>query len=150
MKVRFKYGIRTYSGTADDMTYCSYRKGTVCIGRKHTSPRITAQNTSMGVIMKNLAKVYSECSAGYKAELKTYASKYEALVPKNKVAPGAYPIFVKMMFLFAELDAEHIDLATITHSDLLTVGTDIQSVADAVANSYLPNVSGADELTTNM
>lgn len=150
MKVKLKYGIRTYSGTTDGMTYCSYRKGTVCIGRKHTLPRPTAQNTSMGIIMKNLAKVYAAVSPGYKADLKTYAARYEKKVPSNKVAPGAYPLFVKMLFLFAELDAEHVDLATITHSDLLTVGSDIMSIADAVDNGYLPNVSGAAELTATL
>ncbi len=38
MKVKFKYGIQTYSGTVDEMTFGSYRKGTLCIGRKYVIP----------------------------------------------------------------------------------------------------------------
>jgi hypothetical protein len=150
MKVQFKYGIKTYSGTADEMTYGSYRKGSLCIGRKYVMPRTTAQNTSMGAKIKNLADVFGDCSSDYKDDLKVYAGKYEALVPKDKLAPSSFAIFVKMMFLFSKLDSEHIDLATVTYSDLQTLGGDIASIADAVDNGYLPNVPGADELTATM
>ena len=34
MKVKFKYGIQTYSGTVDEMVYGSYRDGKLCIGRE--------------------------------------------------------------------------------------------------------------------
>ncbi|MDD2230218.1 MAG: hypothetical protein PHY48_12495 [Candidatus Cloacimonetes bacterium] len=150
MKVQFKYGIKTYSGTADDMTYGSYRDGNVCIGRKYVSPRITTQNTSMGAKLKNLADIYGDVNVGYKTDLKAYAGKYEAHVPKHKLAPTAFAIFVKMMFLFTKLDEGHIDLATLTYADLQTVGTDIASIADAVDNGYLPSVTGADLLVASM
>jgi hypothetical protein len=150
MKVKFNFGIRTYSGTVDEMTFGSYRKHSLCIGRKFVIPRLTANNTLVGSVMKNLAKVYSACSEGYKADLKVYAYRNTANVPAGKMPPNAYAIFVKMMYLFAESDSEHIDLETITHSDLQTVGTDIATVADAVSNGYLANVPDADELVAIM
>ncbi|PKN71971.1 MAG: hypothetical protein CVU50_09280 [Candidatus Cloacimonetes bacterium HGW-Cloacimonetes-3] len=150
MKVRFKYGIKTYTGTADEMTYGSYRNGSLCIGRKYVMPRTTTQNTSMGAKIKNLANVFGDCSTGYKDDLKVYAGKYQALVPAGKLAPTSFAIFVKMMFLFSKLDEGHVDLATVTHTDLQTLGGDIASIADAVENGYLPNVPDADELTADM
>ncbi len=150
MKVKFKFGIRTYSGTVDEMTFGSYRKHSVCIGRKYVTPILTANNTLVGSVMKNLAKVYSACSEGFKADLKLYAYRNTANVPAGKIPPNAYAIFVRLMYNFAEADSEHIDLATITHSDLQTVGSDIATVADAVANGYLANVANANMLTATM
>lgn len=150
MKVKFNYGIRTYSGTLDEMTFGSYQKDTVCIGRKYVTPRLTSQNTLMGTTLKNLASVYADLSVGYLDELKIYAQKNVINVPKGKLAPTTFAIWMKMMFLFHELDEGHIDLSTITYSDLLTVGDDILSIAAAVENGYLANVPGADALTSNM
>ena len=150
MKVLFKYGIKTYTGTLDEMTYGSYRDGSLCIGRKYVIPAETAQNASVAEISKNLATVYASCSAGYKADLKTYARKHEALVPAGKLAPNAYAIFVRMMYLFSELDSGHVDLASVSYADLQTIGADIASVADAVGSGYLPKVAGADALTAEM
>lgn len=150
MKVKFNYGIRTYSGTLDEMTFGSYRKNSVCIARKYVQPRLTDQNTLMGATLKNLASVYADLSAGYLDELKIYAQKNEINTPKGKVPPTAFAIWVKMMFLFSELDEGHIDLKTITYTDLTTVGEDILSIATSVENGYLAKVPGADALTANM
>lgn len=150
MKTKFKYGIATYSGTIDEITFGSYRKDTVCIARKYVVPRLTANNTLMGTTLKNLAAVWSDVSVGYKDELKIYAGKNVVNTPKGKLPPTAFSIWVKMLFLFHELDEGHIDLSTITYTDLLTVGDDIINIAAAVENGYLAKVDGADELTSNM
>ncbi len=55
-----------------------------------------------------------------------------------------------MMFKFAKADPEHIDLTTLTYSDLQTMGDDILSIASAVVNGYMANVPGAETLTANM
>lgn len=150
MKVNFKYGIKTYSGTMDEVTYGSYRKNTICIGRKYVKPRLTDQNALVGGKMKNLAIIYNDVSESYKQELKLYALLNEVNVPKGKLLPNAYALWVKMMFKFADADAEHIDLTTLTYSDLQTVGDEILSIASAVENGYMANVPGADKLTANM
>jgi hypothetical protein len=150
MKVIFKFGIKTYSGTVDEMTFGSYRKHSLCIGRKYVTPKLTANNTLMGTVMKNLADVYGDVSSDYKDDLKVYAQRNSANIPSGKIPPTSFAIFVKMLYLFSELDSEHIDLATVTYSDLQTLGGDIASIADAVENGYLANVVDADELTATM
>lgn len=150
MKVTFKYGIKTYSGTIDEMTYGSFRDDNLCIGRKYVSPTLTANNTLRGTIIKNLADVYSSLSSGYRDDLKTYAAKNISNVPKDKLPPTAFAIWMKMMYLFAELDEGHIDLSTVTYSDLQTLGADIDTIALAVENGYLANVEGADALVATM
>lgn len=150
MKVKFKFGIQTYSGTIDEMTFGSYRKGLLCIGRKYVVPRLTENNTAKGTIMKNLATVWADVSSGYKDEMKTYALRNAVNIPKNMLPPTSFSIWLKMMFLFSELDSGHIDLSTVTYTDIQTVGEDILSIAVAVENDYLAAVVGADELITNM
>ena len=150
MKTKFKYGIATYSGTIDEITFGSYRDDTVCIARKYVIPRLTANNTLMGATLKNLATVWSDVSVGYKDEMKIYAAKNVVNIPKGKLPPTSFSIWVKMLYLFSELGEGHIDLSTITYSDLQTVGEDILNIAVAVENGYLENVDGADELTSNM
>ena len=140
----------TYSGTIDEITFGSYRDDTVCIARKYVIPRLTSNNTLMGTTLKNLAAVWSDVSVGYKDELKIYAAKNVANIPRGFLAPTSFSIWVKMLFLFHELDEGHIDLSTITYTDLLTVGDDIINIAAAVENGYLEKVDGADELTSNM
>jgi hypothetical protein len=150
MKTKFKYGIATYSGTIDEITFGSYRDDTVCIARKYVIPRLTANNTLMGATLKNLATVWSDVSVGYKDEMKIYAARNVVNIPKGKLPPTSFSIWVKMLYLFSELGEGHIDLSTVTYSDLQTVGEDILNIAVAVENGYLENVDGADELTSNM
>ena len=150
MKVNLKYGIKTYSGTLDEMTYGSYHKNTVCLGRKYVKPRLTNHNIQMSVIMKNLSAIYSEVNSEYKEELKKYASQYAAKVPKGSLPPNSYALWIKMMFLFAERSQGHIELSTLTYTDLQTVGTDILSISAAVENGYMDNVPSAKEFIANM
>jgi hypothetical protein len=150
MKVQFNYGIKTYSGTVDDMTFGAYRKGTICIARKHVIPHLTENNTEMGSKLKNLATIYASLSSGYKNDLKTYAVSNAANVAAGKLPPTSFAIFVKMMYLFSELDEGHVDLTSLTYTDLQTLGEDISSIATAVGNGYLDEVEGAELLTNSI
>ena len=150
MKVKFKYGIGIYSGTLDELTFGSYFKNRVCIARKYVVPRLTDQNSLTGSKMKNLAVIYGNVSANYKIELKQYASLHSVLTPKGKLPATSYALWVKMMFQFAKADPEHIDLTSLTYTDLQTVGDSIISIASAVTNGFLAKVPGADTLTANM
>ncbi|MDZ4182889.1 MAG: hypothetical protein U1B83_08440 [Candidatus Cloacimonadaceae bacterium] len=149
MKVKFKYGLSTYSGTLDEMTYGSYRDGMVCIGRKWVYPNLTANNENMGNIAKNLATVYREVSDLYKADLKTYAQRNgKQNTPKNQIPPTAYAIFVKMMYAWAKGEDPQIDLSARTIEDLETGGDKIESVADAIDNGLLARISNYDDLVS--
>ena len=47
MKVKFKYGIQTYSGTIDEMVYGSYRDDKLCIGREYVYPTPERENNAL-------------------------------------------------------------------------------------------------------
>ena len=151
MKVKFKYGIRTFSGTLDEMTYGSYRNGAVCIGRRWVYPKLNDQHTTMGERMKNLSKVYSGASAGFKEDLVTYTVKNgRENVPKTKLVPSPYAIFIKMMFAWSKASGGLIDLASVTLEDIQSSTGGAKNIAEAVENGHLRAVSGWDTLTTSI
>ncbi|MDP2173041.1 MAG: hypothetical protein Q8M98_01440 [Candidatus Cloacimonadaceae bacterium] len=147
MKVKFKYGISTYSGTLDDMTYGSYRNGMVCIGRKRVIPRLTDNNVNMGKIAKNLATIYREVSDLYKDDLKVYAQRNgKQNTPKNQLPPTAYAIFLKMMHAWSKSEDPQLDLSALTIEDIETGGDKIATLADAIDNGLLARVSVYNDL----
>ena len=142
MKAKLKYGIASYSGTIDDITFASYKDGAVCIARKYVIPTLTEQNSRLGDNAKNLSQLYAECSEGYKSDLRSYADLYgREISPRNTLGPNAYGIFIKMMYSFAESSGEAADLSSITYSDIQTLFLDVSNVAAAVDAGYLPKVS---------
>jgi hypothetical protein len=147
MKVKFKYGINTYSGTLDQMVYGSYRDGNLCIGRQYVYPTLTAHNTALGSIVKNLAGIWAGATALFKADLKTYAGRYaNEVIPKSQGAPSCYALFLKMMHAWADSDA-NIDLATLTAEDITASGTVMNTVKNCVDSGFLPAVSNYATLT---
>ncbi len=151
MKVKFKYGIRTYSGTVDEMVYGSYRKHRLCIGRQYVYPRLTVNNENLGRIAGNLRLLWDEFSAGWKADLTTYSLRNGTEnVPKTRLIPGRYALYVKMMYAWAEDDPSHIDLATINAEDLASLGTPISTVKNAIDNGYLAPVKVFSDLIQTM
>ncbi len=148
MKVIFKYGIRTYSGTIDEMVYGSFRDDKLCIGREYVYPRLTAQNTLIGSIAKNLSLLYAAASADYKDDLKVYSQRNGTEnVPKTQLAPSAYALFMKLMFAWQADDPEHVDLATVTSEDVDALGQKISTVKNCVTNGLLPMISSYNDLT---
>ena len=151
MKVKLKYGIATYSGTLDEMTFGSYKSGTLCIARKWVMPRLTANNSLVRDIAKNLSAIYAQCSEAYKADLKSYAFLYgKQKSPKDKLGPNAYSIFVKMMYAFQKANSASVTLDTVTYNDIQSLFSDITSVAQAVDSGFLPSLNGSDLLTATM
>jgi hypothetical protein len=151
MKVHLKFGIKTYSGTVDEMTFGSYRNDNICIGREFVYPTLTENNHALGNAMKNLAIVYRNAAAGYKADFKTYATRYgAAYVPKNKLLPGGYSLFIKMMYAWYDSDPTHVDLSTVTIADITALDADVRSIARAVEAGYLPYVNPNADLVANI
>ena len=154
MKVTFKHGIASFSGTISESVFWPTFNKLASYMRKYVVPKLTENNTRMGDIAKNLASVWSEVGSGYKDEMITYCQRLTVSQadPNDPFAPRytSFAIWLKMMFLFSKLDSGHINLTTITYSDLQTVGEDILCIAVAVENDYLTDVPNADELITNM
>ncbi|MDZ4121921.1 MAG: hypothetical protein U1C33_05840 [Candidatus Cloacimonadaceae bacterium] len=138
MKVKFKYGIRTYSGTVDEMTYGSYRKDNICIGRKYVKPDLTENNLKMKDIMGNLGYIYREASEGYRNDLKAYAVRNgRENIPKTQLVPSAYALFNKMMFAWAKESEGLINLADVTIEDIQATEAPVWKVVDAIEAGYL-------------
>ncbi len=147
MKVKFKYGIRTYSGTVDEMVYGSYRKNRICIGRVYVYPRLTENNKKVGTIGKNLAGIWNVGDSEFKADFKLYALRYGVEhVPGNRLPPNAYSLWVKMMWDWAKTE-ENIELETLTAEDFSVSNAKISSVKACVENGFLPKVHGYDDMT---
>lgn len=148
MKVLFKYGIGAMAGTIDEGVYRFTANKSGSIMRKYTYPRLTHNNTLRGAIMKNLAAVWRSVSSSYKDDMKSYCAIWNTTYkdPNDPFSPerSSFAMFIDMMYLFSELDEGHVDLDTVTYSDLQTVGADINTIAVAVVNGYLQPVSGAD------
>ncbi|MCB5263150.1 MAG: hypothetical protein LHW64_01120 [Candidatus Cloacimonetes bacterium] len=151
MKTKFKYGISAYSGTIDEITFGSYKNGTVCIARKYVMPKLTENNAELGTTAKNLATIYGECSEDYKSDLRTYADLYARQVsgPK-KIGPNGYAIFVKLFYTVAAANLGTVDLKSLSYGDLSTLFPEITNIAASVNEGYLPYVTGAELLTENM
>jgi len=151
MKVTFNYGIKTYSGTLDEMTYGAFRNGNLCIGRRYVFPTLTDQNTEMGTIGKNLAGIFSKATEDYKEDLRVYAMRNaKQNVKKNKLAPSAYALFIKMMFAWAKENPSTVDLKTIDIEDIRSTTAPVKRIADAIDNLYLKKVRDYDELINEM
>jgi hypothetical protein len=148
MKVKFKYGIATYSGTVDEMVYGSYNDDKLCLGREFVYPRLTEQNALVGTVAANLKLLWATVSVGYKADLKKYAERNKSQnVPKTQLAPYAYGLFIKLMYNWQKDDPEHVDLSTVTNSDVDSLGAKISTVKNCVLNGMLPGISNYGDLT---
>ncbi|HHV36401.1 MAG TPA: hypothetical protein GXX77_00975 [Candidatus Cloacimonetes bacterium] len=151
MKATFKYGIQTYSGTIDGLTYASYKDGQVCIARRYVKPRATEQNEEMASVSTNLSKIYNECSEEFKADLKTYSHLYATRhVAKDKLPPSSYAIYVKMMYAFLKHNSDHVGLDSIVLDDLIDLYPEVTSIKNAVNKRYLPKVNGYEALNASM
>ena len=144
MKVKHSIGVSQWSGKAGNDVYMPSTKEGMSYRRVMVKPTITEQNTRSGAAMKNLADIWSSVSSSYKDELGQYGVQYQALPlygsSWKERTKSSFAIWVKMLYLFSALDAGHVDLETVTYTDLQTVGADINSVSNAITNGYLPAV----------
>lgn len=151
MKVKFKYGIKTYSGLADEMVYGSYRDDNLCIGRVYVYPTLTENNHNKGKILTNLASVYRAAAETYITDLKRYATlNGQENVPKNQLVPSSFSMFLKMMYAWYASDPTHVDLETVTVADIVSGDADVRNISRAVEAAFLPLVSTYEDLNHNI
>lgn len=145
MKIKFKYGIKSFSGLFDEMIFANYERDKVVIGRMYNpSPRVTQNNEFMGTVMQNITKLWDAVSQAYKKDCKNYAYKMFGL-PKfdGKVSGNGFSVFVKIIWAASKDPENPLDLMALSVDDL-EVGayTQIESVKVCVENDYLPVVDG--------
>lgn len=154
MKVKFKYGIGSFAGTLEAATFYETPNGGASFMRKWVMPKITDNNIELGSVSKNLAKIWKECSADYKADMLTYCDLHRAyfkdLNNEFQGYIGTYAMFVKMFYAFEAANGGSVDLKSLSYGDIDTLFPEIVSVAAAADAGFIPNVPGAELLTENM
>lgn len=154
MKVSFKYGIAYFSGTVDQAVYAPTAKKLGSYMRKYVIPRYTANNEEMGKVLKNIRSIWADVTSAYKAELKLYAAQhFVQLTPENDA--WARPLsnfswFIRLLWILKEENSGVIDLKTLTLNDIKTLWPEINSVANACENGFLPIVTGCEDWDTEM
>jgi len=146
MKFVFEWPVRTLSGTRDKTTYMSFWDY-ICIGRRWVMPAVTPQQGTLTAISKNLRIVWSEASGDYKNDYKIYARKFrvEKLSP-YVFPPRAYSIFINLMYLWYDSDPQHVDLTTVTVSDIAVMDAPVKSILRAINAQFLVPVSDYEDL----
>lgn len=153
MKVKFKYGIKSYSGTCDELTYANYESRSVVIGRMlAVNKTITPQNVLVGNRSVFLGDFYNDISGSFKQDLKVYAKKmYNLKKYRKKLSGSSYTIYNKIMWAAAKDSVNPLELGSLSVDDL-SLGTfpNILTVKAAVDCGYLPKVKGYEALTNNI
>jgi hypothetical protein len=145
MKIKFKYGIKSFSGLFDEMIFANYERDKVVIGRMYNpSPRVTENNTLMGTIMQNITKLWAASSETYKKDCKNYAYKMFGLpMFDGKISGNGFSVFVKILWAASKDTENPLDLMALSVDDLeVEAYSQIESVKVCVENGYLPVVDG--------
>lgn len=143
MKVKFKFGIKSFSGNAENMNFANYKSRGVTIGRVIPEKRIiTDNNVSMGEKMKKISEVYNATSDAYKKDLTGYTLRlYNTKGYQEGIAGNKFSTFVKMLWNASKDPENPLDLLALSVDDLqVDAYTQISSVKVAVENGYLPKV----------
>lgn len=153
MKVKFRFGIKSYSGTLDELTYANYEDRNVVIGRMMPENReLTAQNVSLGSKLVKVGVFYKVIADGFKDDLKAYTKKmYELNAFDGKLRGSHWSTFVKMMWKASQDADSPVDLESLSIDDLnLGSYNKIASVKVAIDNGYLPVVPGYEDFTSTI
>lgn len=137
-------------------TTVSYRSGSQLFGyfRAYAKPRLSAQNTILGNISKNLATLYAEASEAWKSDLAAYTIKYGNLPitgdPMAERANSCYAVFIKLMYAYKAYDSANVDLDTLAFGDLQTLMAPVMTVYGSIQASLLPDVPGSEAYTAHI
>lgn len=148
MRTVFWYGIRALRGSLDHLVNMAYFKGRVPVARKWIMPTLTEHNTTFGEIGSNLAAIWDNCSADFKADLEEYAKQrinyYDADMGEIP-AYSNYAHFVRFIYAF-KAENPTIDFTEVTKGVLELEGCP-NTVADIVLEGFLPPIPDTSELT---
>ncbi|MBI9032553.1 hypothetical protein JEZ13_11215 [bacterium] len=153
MKVKFRFGIKSYSGTLDELVYANYADRSIVIGRMLPKfEELTPQNISIQSKASLIANLYEAISDDFKADLTSYTKKmYKLKAFKDKLRGNAYSTYVKMIYSAANDTENQLDIDSLSADDLaLGVYSQINSVQVAVENGYLPKVKGYEDYTNTL
>lgn len=153
MKVKFRFGIKSYSGTLDELNYANYEDRSVVIGRMiPTNRELTAQNIDIKGKSNRISNLYLGVSEGFKTDMTAYAKKMYNLKPYRKqIAGNRYTIFMKMIWAASQAESNPLDIDSLSLDDLaIGTYTTIESVKTAIDNGFLPKVDGYEDFTSGI
>jgi len=153
MKVKFKYGIKSFSGTHDEMVFANYENFGVVIGRMMPEKReLTENQILMGNRLGKISSLWNLVSSGYKEDMIAYAVKFSLLPERTgTVGVNAFSIFVKAIYAASKSETNPLHIDSINADDLEMGSYDmIDNVVDMVDAGFLPVVSGYELLTTSI
>lgn len=150
MKVTLEWPFRTFSGTLDETTFMSYRKGNLCLGRGWEKPEKTANNARLADIAHNLKSIWDNANPYFKEDLKKYIKQFKAQRLKpGKMPPGAYAVFMSMVYALQNIYPQ-IDLTTVTLAEIAGLNAPVRTVAMAVEAQLLVPVRGYEGLDNQL
>jgi len=147
MKVSFENGVSTYSGKYKEVVYQNWFNGQICYARQYAYPTLGSVHDEMKAISLNLNSLYLEADVNYIADLKAYAAK-NSVQNRSRIKrfahkmPSSKSLFIKCMWAWYDTDPTHIDLKTITISDMVTLESPVIKVVSCVDAGYLKRVTG--------
>lgn len=150
-KFKFAPTIAGIIGTLGTGVYYRTNSSKFGLLRSWVMPKPSTSTVLRGSYISNLSKVWTEnATEDGKADLATYGQKYKLLPVYGeglsvRTASG-FAIWYKALYAYSEA-VPATDLSTLTAEDIALIGSDINTVADLVANGYLPAVDGYELLT---
>ena len=146
MKVAFENGVSTYSGKYKEVVYQAWFSERLCYARKYAYPTLGEVHEIMAGISRNLNALYLQANELYVKDFKTYAQKNAKVhLPKASgllhKMPSSKSLFIHCMWCWQKSDPEHVDLKTVTITDMVTAGSPAVSVKKSVEAGYLKQVS---------
>jgi len=151
MKVTFGNGVSTYSGKYDQVVYEKWFDGLLCLARLFRLPTATVQNAKIGSIGVNIKNLYKQADPLFVTDFQTYSSLNKKEHPPKYVEtanpmPSSMALFSHCMWAWQKTDPTHIDLATVTITDMVTMGSPAVSVKKSVQAGYLREVTDYESL----
>ncbi len=153
MKVKYRLGVKSYSGKADGLIYANFASRNVVIGKMPSVKRqATEQNILIGNRSRMIAQIYEKVSSAYKQDLELYTYKLYSLEDyQERIAGNKYSTFCKLIWAALEDKENPLDIDDLIINGLSSENcSKIKSLQTAIINEYLPEVPGYEELTADI
>ncbi len=148
MKAEYRRSMRFVSGKAGGFVHTKIKKGRKAVIRSFVQQELGEHNHHFGMVKKNIAAIWSECSAGFKNDLKSYTGQRKEFYSGEEIPVYSnYAHFISFLYRFRKENPE-IDLATVSKDELVNAGIPT-NVKDIIDQGFLPPVPEKGELVND-
>ncbi len=136
MKAEYRRSMRFASGKMGKFVHIKYKKGGQVVIRRLVKPKPGEHNQLFGKVKKNIAVIWSQCSEGFKDDLKNYSIRRKEFYSAEDIPPPTnYAHFIRFLYN-CQKDNPEIDLADVSKEELETAGIPT-NVADTMRRGIL-------------